>query len=105
MASARSDNRNRSRGTRRVPQKKQAAGLRDLPYTKKNAIVFGAGMLVILLGYLCLAQPPVDGFLSLSLAPVLLVIGYCVLIPLALLMGGSDSNVAHADGAAEDTGD
>ncbi|MDA0745124.1 MAG: hypothetical protein O2954_01295 [bacterium] len=44
------------------------------------------GLGTILLGYLCLAQPPVDGFLLLSLAPVLLVIGYCVLIPLALLM-------------------
>ena len=31
-------------------------------------------------------QPPVDGFLSLTLAPILLVIGYVFLIPMALLM-------------------
>ena len=34
----------------------------------------------------CMSQPPVDGFLSLTLAPILLVIGYVFLIPMALLM-------------------
>jgi uncharacterized membrane protein HdeD (DUF308 family) len=48
--------------------------------------VFVAGIALILIGYICLAQPPVDGFLSLTLAPILLVIGYVILIPAALLM-------------------
>ena len=32
------------------------------------------------------SEPPVDGFLSLTLAPILLTIGYVILIPMALLM-------------------
>ena len=43
-------------------------------------------MVLIGIGYICMAQPPVDGFLSLTLAPILLVIGYVILIPMALLM-------------------
>jgi len=56
------------------------------PYGRKNYIVFGAALVVIILGYIALGQPPVDGFLSLTLAPILLVVGYCVLIPLALIL-------------------
>ena len=58
-----------------------------MPYTKRNVRFFAAGIGVILLGYFFLAQPPVDGFYSLTLAPILLVIGYCVLIPIAILIG------------------
>ena len=43
-------------------------------------------MFLILFGYLCLSQPPVDGFLSLTLALILLGTGYFILIPIALLL-------------------
>ena len=56
-----------------------------LPFEKMNYLLFGAGLVVILLGYLALSQGPWDSFLSLSLAPVLLVLGYCVIIPVAIL--------------------
>ena len=58
----------------------------DLPFTRKNWILAGAGLATILLGYLALRVPPAEGFLSLTLAPVLLVTGYCVLIPMAILV-------------------
>lgn len=51
-------------------------------------------MAAILIGYVCLSQPPVDGFLSLTLAPILLVLGYCVLIPIALLLDPEPSATA-----------
>jgi hypothetical protein len=44
------------------------------------------------IGYLCLAQGPHDGFLSLTLAPLLLVIGYCVVIPWGIM--ARDKSVA-----------
>ncbi|NIR47789.1 hypothetical protein GWN42_20640 [candidate division KSB1 bacterium] len=59
-----------------------------LPHTKRNYQLFGLAILVLLVGYWALAQPPVDGFLTLTLAPILLVIGYCVLIPVAILYSG-----------------
>ncbi|MDA0335873.1 MAG: hypothetical protein O2782_11960 [bacterium] len=58
----------------------------DMPFTRKNWILFGIGLLVIAVGYVLLRVPPVDGFLSLTAAPVLLVLGYCVLIPAAILV-------------------
>ncbi|HIG57061.1 MAG TPA: hypothetical protein EYG11_22085 [Candidatus Latescibacteria bacterium] len=61
---------------------------RDLPFTRKNWTLAAAGLASILIGYLCLRIPPAEGFLSLTLAPVLLVAGYCVLIPLAILAKG-----------------
>jgi uncharacterized membrane protein HdeD (DUF308 family) len=57
----------------------------DLPFVHKNWTLAAAGLASILIGYVCLRIPPAEGFLSLTLAPVLLVAGYCVLIPWAIL--------------------
>ena len=58
----------------------------DLPFTRKNWSLAIVGLAVIVLGYVFLRIPPAEGFLSLTLAPVLLVAGYCVLIPMAILV-------------------
>ena len=57
----------------------------DLPFTRKNILIFLIGLATILLGYVLLRIPPADGVASLTLAPLLLVIGYCVVIPAAIL--------------------
>ena len=54
-------------------------------YDKKNYVLFGAGIITIILGYIMMAAGDTYSFQSLSLAPVLLFIGYIVLIPIALL--------------------
>lgn len=56
-----------------------------LPFGRQNGVIFIAGLAVIALGYLFLSIEPATGFASLTLAPLLLVIGYCVLIPWAIL--------------------
>ncbi|MCY4353098.1 MAG: hypothetical protein OXC45_08330 [Gemmatimonadetes bacterium] len=58
-----------------------------LPYSKRNMWLFALGLAAIALGYVFLSLPPVDGFMSLTLAPLLLVLGYCVLLPIAVLSG------------------
>ena len=58
----------------------------DLPFTRKNWSLAIVGLAAIVLGYVFLRIPPAEGFLSLTLAPVLLVVGYCVLIPMAILV-------------------
>jgi uncharacterized membrane protein HdeD (DUF308 family) len=55
-------------------------------FDKINYWIFLAGVVTILLGYLAMSQGPHDSFMSLHLAPLLLVLGYCVLIPLAILL-------------------
>ena len=56
-----------------------------LPFTKVNYQILGAGLLSITLGYVALAQGPWDGTMPLVVAPILLVLGYCVMIPIGIL--------------------
>ncbi len=51
---------------------------------RKNYLIFGLALLVLTIGYIFLAQPPVNGFTSLTLAPLVLIIGYCILVPWAI---------------------
>ncbi|KAA3596260.1 MAG: hypothetical protein DWQ06_15415 [Calditrichaeota bacterium] len=57
-----------------------------LKLTKKNFILFGVGLLVLLLGFVSLHQGPANNPISLTLGPVLLVIAYCILIPAAIML-------------------
>jgi hypothetical protein len=41
-----------------------------------------------------LGIPRATGFLTMSLAPVLLVVGYCLVIPLALLRSRDDEDMS-----------
>ncbi len=56
-----------------------------LPFTKTNYQILGVGLLLIVLGYVALAQAPWDGTMALVVAPILLVLGYCVVIPVGIL--------------------
>jgi hypothetical protein len=51
-----------------------------------NWKLFFAGLACIGVGYAALCVPPATGFLSLTAAPLLLVFGYVVLVPLSLLL-------------------
>lgn len=55
-----------------------------LPFTKRNYYILLAGLAVIILGYIAL------GMGSITLAPILLVVGYCVIVPIAILYRGAD---------------
>ena len=52
----------------------------------RNSVLLGLGVVMLVAGYLSLSKG------SLTLAPVLLVTGYCVLIPASLLVRGSGSS-------------
>ena len=51
----------------------------ELPFGKKNYILFGIAGVVILAGYIALSRG------SITLAPILLLTGYLVLIPWGIL--------------------
>jgi len=59
--------------------------VKQFPFTRRNWAIFSLGIAVIVFGYFLLSIPPADGFLSLTAAPLLLVTGYCVLLPIAIL--------------------
>ena len=70
-------------------EKRVAAKLKTfggaLPFTKVNYQILAAGLICITLGYVALAQGPWDGTMPLVVAPILLVLGYCVMIPVGIL--------------------
>ncbi len=55
------------------------------PYKRKNYVLFGVGVFVIIVGYLIMYSGEVDSFRSLVISPLLLLAGYLVIIPMALL--------------------
>jgi hypothetical protein len=53
-----------------------------------NLKLFGLCIALLALGYILLGQGPVTSVFSWSLAPVILVGVYCVLIPIAIMAKG-----------------
>lgn len=70
---------------RKKVRKRIGARGEALPFEKSNYLIIGAGLLLILLGYLAMLEGSVEGFLPLVVAPILLVAGYCVVIPFGIL--------------------
>ena len=55
-------------------------------FGKINYQLFGIGLLVIIFGYIIMAMGDTESFQSVKLSPVILIIGYCVIIPAAILV-------------------
>jgi hypothetical protein len=68
--------RQRPRGTGQRPAEPPGV---EIPFGKKNYLIFGAAALVILAGYFFLSKGSITG------APILLLLGYLVLIPIGIL--------------------
>lgn len=60
-------------------------------WTKKNYFLLGTGLAVLILGYFLMAQAPWDGFFSLNLSPIILLIAYLVIIPISILLKTSST--------------
>ena len=56
-----------------------------LPYPKVNLILLVIGFTLLIAGFLALSVKPWNSFASMSIAPILLVLGYCVVLPIAIL--------------------
>ena len=54
-------------------------------YGKKNYILFSMGLAIVTISYFLMASGSVSSFRSLVISPILLVFGYLVIIPIALL--------------------
>jgi hypothetical protein len=73
----------------------QKALIGALPFTKLNYQILGFGILCIVLGYIALGQDPWDGTMPLVVAPILLVLGYCVIIPIGILFRKRTDSIAE----------
>lgn len=61
--------------------------------TNKNYMIVGLGILVIIIGYFFMSENSVDGFLPTVVAPVLLCIGYLVIVPFGILYSDKSNEV------------
>lgn len=55
--------------------------------TKKNILLIAIGIVLLIIGFICLATGPADNPVSLTVAPLILVLAYLVVIPLGILFG------------------
>ncbi len=54
-------------------------------FTRSNYLIFLTGIVIIILAYIIMLLGSRDSFQSVTLAPVMLIIGYLVVIPLAII--------------------
>ncbi|HAX50112.1 MAG TPA: DUF3098 domain-containing protein [Ignavibacteria bacterium] len=57
----------------------------SFPLEKENFMIIGLGIALLIVGYFLMSENSVDGFLPTVVAPILLVAGYCVVIPYGIL--------------------
>jgi len=59
--------------------------IESLTISKSNYLLFALGILVIIIGYFIMASGGTNSYKSLTLAPIILLIGYLVIVPAAIL--------------------
>ncbi|MGB2959263.1 MAG: hypothetical protein WBG01_02385 [Bacteroidota bacterium] len=74
-----------ARPVRKSSARRKSSKEEKLPLGKQNFAIIGVGIAVIIGGYLAMLEGSVEGFLPLVVAPILLVLGYCVIIPFGIL--------------------
>ena len=61
-------------------------------FTRANYLIFAIGLLTIFFGYILMATGKTTSVQATKIAPVILVIGYCVIIPISIMYNNSDKN-------------
>jgi uncharacterized membrane protein HdeD (DUF308 family) len=59
--------------------------VQSFTFGKKNLLILTIGIVTIIVGFVLMSQGPVDGFLSRTLAPIILVIAYLIIIPISII--------------------
>ena len=66
----------------------------DWTFTYINYLLFLIGVITIITGYIIMYTGETESFQSVRLSPMILVIGYCIIIPISILYksrGGSST--------------
>jgi hypothetical protein len=66
---------------KKTPARRTAVKSADLRFERSNYLAMGLGLVAIVVGFILLAGG------SITAAPILLVLGYCVLVPYGLASG------------------
>lgn len=66
-------------------------------FSSINVKLFAASIVALVIGYILLGQGPVNNPLSKSVAPIILVTTYCVLIPVSIVFSGKSKDKVTQD--------
>jgi len=70
-----------AKAKKKLPEEKY-----HFPLGKTNYTILIIGIVTLIIGYICMAIPDhPDDFLTRTLSPIILVIGYLIIIPVGLL--------------------
>ena len=61
-------------------------------FSAVNYKLLGVCAVLLIIGFLCLGQGPVYNHISWSIAPIILVAVYCILIPITILYKKKEDN-------------
>jgi hypothetical protein len=61
-----------------------------MPFEDRNVLIILIGVGIIGLGYFLMSQGDVMGFMSLTLAPIVLCIGYLIVVPYGIMYGARE---------------
>lgn len=63
-------------------------------FNNVNYLLFGLGLTLIILGYIVMGNGEVNSFQSLTIAPIMLFLGYIVFIPASLIYRDKNLNIS-----------
>jgi hypothetical protein len=64
----------------------------NMPFERKNIMFILIGIGVVTLGYILMAMSETMGFMALDVSPIILLIGYLVVIPMGIMYGAHRKN-------------
>jgi|GEM_PF-3256225 len=80
--------------TRRTPVSTRAKTKENLParpfqmpFDAKNMRIIFAGIATIVIGYLVMYFSPTMSAMALTVSPIILLLGYCVIVPIGIMSG------------------
>ena len=81
--------------TRSTRTSQGASGVRpfNMPFEQKNIIFILIGIGVITLGYVIMGLSSTMGFVALDVSPIVLLLGYLVVIPVGIMYGAHRKKV------------
>ena len=84
--------------TKRVDKQRKAKVPTEMPLKPINYMIIVGGALLIIITYVILAEnDTVYGFIPLNLVPILLTIGYLIIIPVGIMYRKKKTNSAEAN--------
>jgi hypothetical protein len=67
----------------------------NMPFEQKNIVFILIGIGVVTLGYLIMGMSETMGFMALDVSPIVLLLGYLVVIPMGIMYGSRRKKVVE----------